>query len=382
MKTFCSYFNQSICQSCDLITMDYSDQISLKEEKLRKALSTFTLPVFEKTVRSPEINFRNKAKFSVTGSLENPVIGLTGNDSLDMGRELLDCSLHVLEINQLLPALKSFIQSAGLIPYSIQNKTGELKGIIIFHSSSSKESYLRFILRSKESLDRIKKHLKVLTDKFPELTSISANIQPVPHAILEGEEEIYFTKDHSIQHKLGKVTFSLDPQAFVQTNQFIAEKLYKTAAQWVSESNLKKFMELFCGQGAFSFFCADEIDSGLGIELNPEAVKVANYTARNNRLSHLHFKCADAGNTQSDIELYSPEILLVNPPRRGLAEACDLVLKSGAKRILYSSCNHESLVTDLIKLTETYHINRIQIFDMFPHTSHFETLMEFKIKDD
>ena len=95
----------------------------------------------------------------------------------------------------------------------------------------------------------------------------------------EGEEEIFITENKSITHKAGKVLFSLGPRAFVQTNQYVAEKLYSTAAEWVKQSGHKRFMELFCGQGAFSFFCAPFIENGLGIEINPAAVEVANLTA-------------------------------------------------------------------------------------------------------
>src|SRR4051794_36533978 len=106
MKTFCNYYNENVCRSCTLITSDYSHQIAEKENLLRKGLNSLTQVALEKTVASREQHFRNKAKFVVTGTVCDPIIGLGGKDDLDQGTELLDCPLHVSEINELLPELK------------------------------------------------------------------------------------------------------------------------------------------------------------------------------------------------------------------------------------------------------------------------------------
>lgn len=380
MKTFCSYYNQDICKSCDLITLDYSDQILTKEKALERVLADLNYPKLLPTVPSSPNAFRNKAKMVVTGNLEEPIIGLWGESDLDQGRELLNCPLHVTQINEMLPALKNFIKAAKLVPYHIGSKTGELKGIILFHSEQSHETYLRFILRSKESLDRIRKNHNTLLQEFPHLQCISVNIQPIAHALLEGEEEIFITDKKSILHKLGETNFLLGPRAFVQTNQEVATKLYERAAIWVRETKLKKFMELYCGQGAFSFFSAPYIEQGLGVEINEEAVKEANRTAEAFGLTHLKFKSADAAKVGVEIQSYRPDIILVNPPRRGLSQATQLLLEHRPEVIIYSSCNHETLCHDLQKLSRNYHITKIKIFDMFPNTNHFETLVQLDLK--
>lgn len=345
--------------------MDYADQLARKEKILIESLKNVGVPDLLPTERSALTNFRNKAKLVVTGTKDSPVIGL-------IDRELMNCQLHIPVINELLHELPAFIKAASLEPYQISTKKGELKGIIVFYSQTTKETYLRFILRSKESIDRIKKHSAMLKH----VHCLSVNIQPIPHAILEGEEEIFISEMKSIHHKIGGVNVSLGPRAFVQTNQQMAEKLYATAAQWVKENHAEKFMELFCGQGAFSFFCAPFIKEGLGIEINPDAVKVANQSAGDAKLLHLKFKSADAAHIADEILKFDPDIMLVNPPRRGLANAVQLLLKQKPETIVYSSCNHETLASDLEVLKSSYKIKRIKIFDMFAHTSHFETLVE------
>lgn len=380
MKSFCTYYNQGICRSCDLITTDYSAQLRIKEAVLEKAIEEISHPPFLSTISSPERHFRNKAKFVVTGTVDHPVIGLTGEKDPDSGRELMECPLHIKEINLALPSIRNFITQANLIPYNISSRKGELKGLILFHSDATNEMYLRFVLRSKESIDRIRKHAQILLSEIPYLKSISVNIQPIHQAVLEGNEEISITDVTSISHKAGEVILSLGPRAFVQTNQAVASKLYSTAAEWIKDSSIKKFMELFCGQGAFSFFAAPNISEGLGIEINPDAVHVANETAKKSNLTHLKFKSADASKVLSEIESFRPDLLLVNPPRRGLGGAEELILKTLPEYLIYSSCNHHTLAQDLMKLKELYEVTKIQIFDMFPHTNHFETLVELRKK--
>lgn len=175
MQNFCNYYNEGTCRSCDLIQSDYPDQINFKNRLLEDALKGIGHPEFLPPVLSPEKQFRNKAKLVVTGPLSNPIIGLSGIENLDQGREILSCPLHLPAINEVLPTIKEFITQIKLPPYSIADKRGELKGIILFTSDKNQDGYLRFILRSKESIDRIKKHLNYLTDKHPWIIQMFLN---------------------------------------------------------------------------------------------------------------------------------------------------------------------------------------------------------------
>lgn len=380
MKSFCDYFNASICSSCSKIEATYSHQIKTKEEILLQALQGQKLPALLPTIISAQTQFRNKAKMIVTGTTENPIIGLEGLGSLDEGREILNCPIHAPEINHALPLIKNFITLAKLTPYQISSKTGELKGVILFYSQTSKSMYLRFVLRSKESVDRIKKHLPSLLTDIAPLKVVTINIQPIPHALLEGKEEIYLTPEHFLTHQLENIFFKIHPEGFIQTNQEVAAQLYTTAGSWIKEIQVKKFSELYCGQGAFSFFAAPFIEKGLGIEINSKAVEVANQTAKLHHLDHLKFKVADASKVMEELENFNPDMVLVNPPRRGLADAIDILLNLKPSHLIYSSCNVETLAKDLNHLKNYYEIKKIQIFDMFPHTHHFETLVHATIK--
>ncbi len=367
MPVSCAYFKENICRSCTLLQTDYSGQIFLKEETLKKALFPISLKLLP-TIQSAETGFRNKAKIIVTGTHEKPVLGL-------IEKEILDCPVHDPVINKILHDLIPFIRTAKLEPYQIKEKKGELKGIIIFNGD---ESYVRFVLRSKEGLDRIRKNLPSLLELHPEIKSVSVNIQPVHQAILEGDEEIILGPENFIRQNYGEFTLKLRPQGFVQTNQKVASRLYSTAAEWVKEKDVSRFLELFSGQGAFSFHSAAFVKEAVGVEVNPKAVKMANETAETLGLKHLSFIHLAAENSLTLIKSKNPEMILVNPPRRGLADSLEILVKTLPEYIIYSSCSVESLGKDLKSLSPFYETERAQIFDMFPHTEHFETLVLLK----
>ena len=377
MASFCSYFNHAQCRSCQWIDLDYPSQILIKEERIRAELEFMAPFDLSPSVCSPTQGFRNRVKMSVTGSLEQPVIGILGKETLDHGQELLNCPIHLPQLNILMKTLPEFIRAYRLIPYQIENRSGELKGLIAFYSED--QMYLRFVLRSKECVSRIQKALPSLLAQFPELRVVSANIQPVPHAILEGPEEIILTPAHWIQHRVGtaekSVPLKLTPQAFVQTNSTVANQLYATAADWILEIHPKKMLELFCGQGAFSFLSAPHVEKSLGIEINPDAVKIANETAAQLKLTHLNFKCADANQVENEMTSYQPDFILANPPRRGLGQGLKYILESKVRNFIYSSCSIESLASDLRAFESEYTLKKVQLFDLFPHTEHFETLI-------
>lgn len=378
LESFCPRFNQAHCRSCTWIERDYAQQIAQKEERIREALSFFPQVPLEPPFQSAIQGFRNRAKMTVTGTVQEPLIGLLGAEALDEGRELLDCPIHHPRLNELLAALPEWIRRANLIPYRIQERTGELKGLIAFYSPQSDQMYLRFVLRSRECVLRIKKILPELQRQFPSLVCVSANLQPIPAAILEGPEEIVLSEKGFIEHRLGDLVLNLSPQAFVQTNVEVATALYRTAAHWIGESRPERMLELFCGQGAFSFFAAQSASHVVGVEINSEAVRTANATAEALRLKHLEFRCADATELGEEILALNPDLILVNPPRRGLASGVDWIQQALPREFIYSSCNITTLAKDLKRLSSTYELRKVQLFDMFPHTEHFETLVALK----
>jgi 23S rRNA (uracil747-C5)-methyltransferase len=217
--------------------------------------------------------------------------------------------------------------------------------------------------------------LESLLTKARELKVVTANIQPVHMAILEGDEEIFLTEEHRLEERFNGIPLYIRPKSFFQTNPAVAEKLYRTAAEWAGETKPARLWDLFCGVGGFALHCAAPEREITGIEIESEAILCARDSAQKSGFEGLRFESLDAA-TFSATAGAAPDVLIVNPPRRGLGEQlCKWIARIAPERILYSSCNAMSLAKDLEQLSG-YRVNRVQLFDMFPHTPHYEALIE------
>jgi len=233
---------------------------------------------------------------------------------------------------------------------------------------------LRFVLRSETKLAQLRAALPWLQQQLPQLKVISANIQPVHMAILEGDTEIPLTAQQALEEEFNQVPLFIRPQSFFQTNPQVAAALYATARDWVSERNISSMWDLFCGVGGFGLHCATPEMKLTGIEISAEAIACARESASRLGLKQVEFQALDStGFATGKGEV--PDLVLVNPPRRGIgAELCDYLSRMAPETILYSSCNAQTMAKDLAALPD-YCIERVQLFDMFPHTAHYEVLV-------
>ena len=285
-------------------------------------------------------------------------------------------------LNEILPILKKKLLEYKIYPYCLKEKKGELKYVILSKSQSHQEILIRFVIRSKESLDRLKKMATGLVRELSFVKVITANIQPEHKAIFEGDEEIVLTVEDKILHQFNDVFLTLGPRSFFQVTPSIAEKLYSSVGEIVKIHDVKSFLDLFCGVGAFSYFAAKSCLDVVGIEISKEAILCAQSSLTLNKVSgNLAFKALDVEEfLQNQNNNY--EAVLINPPRRGLNKSIIKdIMAQKPKLIIYSSCNAESLARDFGDFGQGYKILSTQIFDMFPYTAHFETLMVMHRRD-
>jgi len=389
----CAHWDQGECCSCGWLPMSYRDQLAAKKAQARELLALASAPDVQwlVPVPSPRVGFRNKAKMVVSGSVADPVLGLDGVD-------LCDCPLYPPQLQSAFAAIKSFISTARLTPYQLgsidagkrkskHSQRGELKYVIVTIAPTG-QLMIRFVLRSFEAIDRIRKHLPELQTALPDAVVISVNIQSEHKAILEGEQEIVLTEQSALPMPLDlggdTITLHLGPRAFFQTNTEIAARLYQTARQWANETNAQRIWDLYCGVGGFALACAGPGRRTLGIETSGEAIasarlSVAELEHRSRPSEQVDFEVGDAvqwvllGKAQN--KLPNPDLVIVNPPRRGIGRDLAAWLEnSPTPWVIYSSCNPASLATDLTQMP-SFRITKAQVLDMFPNTSHYEVIV-------
>ncbi|ELY2909078.1 23S rRNA (uracil(747)-C(5))-methyltransferase RlmC [Cronobacter dublinensis] len=367
----CALYDAGRCRSCQWIEQPLDTQLADKMTDLRALLAELPVGDWCAPVSGPEQAFRNKAKMVVSGSVEKPLLGMLHRDGTPV--DLTECPLYPASFYAVFAALKPFIARAGLTPYNVARKRGELKYLLLTESTLDGGLMLRFVLRSTTKLEALRAALPALLAQLPQLTVVTANIQPVHMAIMEGDQEIWLTEQQALAENFNGVPLWIRPQSFFQTNPTVASALYAAARDWVRALPVHHMWDLFCGVGGFGLHCATPEMTLTGIEIAPEAIASASASAQQLGLRNVHFQALDSTDFATGQQAV-PDLVLVNPPRRGIGEAlCDYLSRMAPQYIIYSSCNARTMAKD-IKQLPGYRIARVQLFDMFPHTAHYEVL--------
>ncbi|HAW94381.1 MULTISPECIES: 23S rRNA (uracil(747)-C(5))-methyltransferase RlmC [unclassified Arsukibacterium] len=372
----CHHFQANRCQSCQWLAKPYLQQLADKQQHLTDLLAPLQPAQILAPQASEQQGFRYKAKMVVLGTVAAPILGIINARGEQV--DLADCPLYPASFAPVLSLCKAFISRADLTPYNIASRLGELKYILLSQSLHSGRFMLRLVLRSKNCLAAIIKHLPWLLQQLPELEICSVNLQPLAAAILEGPEEIVLTKQMVLAEQLNQVPLYLQPQSFFQTQPVMAASLYQTAAKWLSElqqqqGQFSQIWDLFCGVGGFGLHLVKPDQSLTGIEIAPAAIASAKRSAAEMGLKNVSFQALDA-TAFASAAAKAPDLLVVNPPRRGLGLAlCQDIERLAPGWLVYSSCNAQTLAEDLIRLKQ-YKLLKVQLFDMFAHSSHYEIL--------
>lgn len=419
------------------MNVPYGQQLARKQSQVEQTLSGVLTQAgvddvagfFQPPAASPESGFRNKAKMVVTGTSAAPRLGILDPHQHPKhhdgsGVDLRHCGLYEPGLRVVFPIVGEFISTVQLTPYNVGSRTGELKHVI-FTLSPQQELMVRFVLRSTRQLDQIRQHLpallKALAAAHVPARVVTANILPEHQALLEGEKEIHLAGDASLIMLLNGVPLNLRPQGFFQTNTVIAASLYWQAADWVDglAEPIESVWDLYAGVGGFGFSLA-QARSGphagtrrkvLGVETSDEAVAAAQHTIEALGLTDsVRYTATDATKTTAYAENDLPDLVVVNPPRRGIgAELASWInarahtrhtrhdindddstaqkarqhgttgkdrgmRDPGIKYVLYSSCNAKTLAKDLTVL-DNFQPVTARMLDMFPQTDHCEVLV-------
>lgn len=368
----CGYFDAGRCRSCTLMGIPYAVQLADKDAAARAALhDTIPADAWLAPQPSAESGFRNKAKLVVAGRPGRVTLGIL--DGRQRGVDLRRCGLHEPGLHAAIPRLARVVDQLGLSPYDVPRRRGELKHLIVTHSPGGR-LMTRFVLRSE-------RHLEQIRDALPDLQAIgadvvSANLLPTHVALLEGHEEVVLTRAESLAMRLPRVTLHLRPRSFFQTNTAVATALYAQASEWIESASPTRILDLYCGVGGFALHAAAPERQVRGVELSADAVASAERSARELSTSRagvgdIAFRAGDA----TDDALGDADLVIVNPPRRGIGQELAARLDAAsAPHVVYSSCNPTTLARDLAAMPGLRPV-AARLFDMFPQTRHAEVLV-------
>lgn len=339
VKPSCPYYDD--CGGCNIMHLNYLKQLEFKKEKVSNLLNKFSniKDKVKEIIPSTPFSYRNKITLKVRKK-----VGLYKRKSYEIV-DIDRCIIASDKINDIISKIKKL----------------SFKGIeeIIIRSNYKDDSMI--ILKTKENIDidYYKDEFKKITDSF----IVSHN----------DKETVVFGEGYIIE-KIDDFYFRISPSAFFQVNTVEACKLYKKVKEYANLNKDDTLIDLYCGTGTIGTFLSKDANRVIGIEINKDAIKDANYNKKLNSVNNIEFICKNVDLIDKD-NYKGVSCVIIDPPRSGLSKkSLSNVLSIMPKKIVYVSCDPATLARDLNALKNEYEVKEITLVDMFPNTYHVETI--------
>ena len=380
----CPYFSH--CGGCDMWHVSYEEELRFKLQKVNDALCRIGKQSVEATEIIPasvQTRYRNKGVFNICEIDGKARFGFFKERS----HELVDISSCMIQMDlgeKVCRVVTDFMNAHNIRAFDEETGSGTVRHVFCRSAVYTKDA-VACIISARGFGAWQEKLVDELVLKVPELTGIVLNINRERYnTILAGEfYTLYGCPD--ITDFIGRNEFVISPQSFFQINPPQAEKLYARALEYASEGAANTALELYCGTGTISLALADRFKEVRATEIVPEAIENAKLNAERNGITNVEFMCGDAAETAEFYRKCSlqPDVIVVDPPRKGMNEAAiEAAASIAAPRIVYISCNPATLARDILRLNEYgYRLEKATAVDMFPKTMHVETVVLMSRKD-
>ena len=371
----CKHYRQ--CGGCQLQRLPYALQLKRKQRRVEELLGAFA-PVSPIWGMEQPTHYRNKVHAAL---------------ALD-GRRQIVCGIYQPNSHAIVPVESCLIEDAVadaliqdiramLRPFKIQvfderSGTGWLRHILIRRGFATGE--VMVVLVAVSPIFKLQKpFLKALLEQHPEITTVVLNVNDRFGPVVLGTREKVIYGSGTIEDVLCNHRFRLSPRSFYQVNPVQTERLYGAAVAFAGLTGKETVLDAYCGIGTIGITASAGAKQVIGVELTRDAVKDAIANARLNGLKNCWFTAGDAGEfmRQMAADGLRPDVVFLDPPRAGSDETfLRSLLKTAPSRIVYISCNPETLARDLQTLVKGgYRVQNIQPVDMFPFTEHIETVV-------
>lgn len=379
VKPFCPIYEK--CGGCQLQHLSYPAQLERKRRQVVDAVQRIgklnDVEIFETLGAENPFNYRNKMQFPVGKNNSGIVAGCFARGT----HEIIDtdfCGIQNDANNKILCAVKKVLRKFNVEPYDEKSRSGIVRHII--GRTSRTGEFMIVLVTAKKFLPDEKNIVREICRELPEVTSIQQNIQPEKNNVILGRETKILFGSPTIREKLGELNFNISATSFFQVNTAQAEILYRTAKNFAGLSGEEILIDAYCGTGTISLFLAKSARKVYGIEIVKSAIADAKKNAEENKIRNAEFISGDA--TKIIPELFKSgvraDVVIVDPPRAGCDEkVLETFAAMNPEKIVYVSCNPATLARDICFLNRVgYRTKKIQPVDMFPFTSHIESVAQ------
>ena len=387
--------NYPKCGGCQLRHMTYEEELRFKRQKVEDALRRIggwdgTVEVIH-GAKAPD-RYRNKIQFPVAAGTESapgphtasgPRVGFFRARSHDV-IDAPDCLLQPLAATRLRGAFKDWMRAHRIPAYDEKTHTGLIRHFYV-RVNRAGESLCAVVANGRD-LPRKKALIEALRQAEPGLAGIVLSINTEKTNVILGRETKPLWGRDCLEDSLCGLTFRLSVPSFYQVNRDQAEVLYGRALDFAGLTGTETVLDLYCGIGTITLAMARGAKKVYGAEVVPEAVEDAIANAVRNGVGNAEFFCGDAGEAARLLadRGVRPGVICVDPPRKGLAlPVIEAIAEMSPRRLVYVSCDPATLARDVKLLDERgYRLEKAEAADLFPRTSHVETVVLMsRVKD-
>ena len=364
------------CGGCSLQNLPYEEQLHLKQAGLIKLLGRFGR-VEEIIGMDDPTHYRNKIQAAFRSKSGKVVSGVYQSASRRIV-EVEDCMLEDSCAAPILATIRKLCGSMKIKPFDLESGQGFLRHVLIRRGFVSGEIMV-VLVTAKGEFRSERSFVNELIRRHPEITTVVRNVNPTDTALFLGNESHILHGEGFITDRLCGLDFRISPRSFYQVNPVQTEVLYGKAREFAGLTGKEAVIDAYCGTGTIGLTMAASAREVMGVEVNRDAVADAIDNARRNGIENATFHAADAGQFMEAMAAkgQTADVVVTDPPRAGCSgKFLHSLLKLAPERVVYVSCNPETLARDLYTLTKGgYKVRKIQPVDMFPFTSHVESVV-------
>jgi len=396
-EALCQHFGT--CGGCSWQHISYQEQLKFKQQQVIDALQRIgkvELPEIMPILGSTSVfHYRNKLEFTFSSKrwltqaeidsneeiADRSVLGFHLPGRFDKLMRIEQCHL----MNDFANKILRFTEEKGrelYIPfYDLRAHEGILRNLMLRSTQSGEWMVCLSVAAYTKEVEEL---LQRISDAFPTLTSLMYTVNTKKNDVwYDLDLKLFKGLDH-ISETMENLSFRIGPKSFYQTNPAQAERLYKITREFADLSGNEIVYDLYTGTGTIAQFVASKAKKVIGIEFVKEAIEDADLNAQRNKIENAHFFAGDMKDILN-VTFFDthgmPDVIITDPPRAGMHEdVVNCILASGAKRIVYVSCNPATQARDLALLDEKYTVTKVQPVDMFPQTTHVENVVRLDLR--
>lgn len=365
------------CSGCQMQNMTYPEQLRWKQIAVERLLLPYGKVAPILGMQNP-LHYRNKVQAAFGINARKQIISGVYQSITHSIAPVDKCMIEDAKADKIIVTIRELLPSFKLLPYNEHSGMGWLRHVLIKRGFASGQIMVVLVTAIPHFPSK-NNFVGALRKAHPEITTIVQNISPGPVALVLGESQNLLFGSGYIEDTLCGCVFRISPKSFYQINPVQTEKLYNKAIALAGLTGTERVIDAYCGIGTIGLIASSHCKEVIGVEQNRDATRDAIQNCKRNNIKNARFYTQDAGEFMLAMaaEQEHADVVFMDPPRAGSDEAfLSAVITLAPKKVVYISCNPETLARDLAILVKGgYKVTEMQPVDMFPFTHHVETVV-------